>query len=48
MVNEHMKIIFNLKKKEKKEVWQLNILALLAFLSVCVEFMPNTKNVYIV
>lgn len=48
MVNEHMKIIFNLKKKKKKEVWQLNILALLAFLSVCVEFMPNTKNVYIV
>lgn len=48
MVNEHMKIIFNLKKKEKKEVWELNILALLAFLSVCFEFMPNTKNVYIV
>lgn len=34
----------------KKEVWQLelNVLALLAFLSVYVEFMPNTKNVYIV
>lgn len=48
MVNEHMKIIFNLKKKEEKEVWELNILALLAFLSVCVEFMPNTKTVYIV
>lgn len=36
------------KKRKKKEVWQLNILALLAFLSVCVEFMPNNKNVYIV